>query len=414
MSAKIYKYIFEISIWFLIGGFLLKYFGGARMFAGDLPVLVASAVISVLFYKKRIVNILSISLLPIIYLLMASLPLPQLIVFLLVWAYCIFITVTNRFVVDRGEFVDTIKRVLVVLMIIVIITFTNFNQFSISIQAIFPYLILAIISGVFLLRHLRAGGEMEQIDVYEKQQFIELTIFLLVCVLLTLLKAPVHILEGFSLLYHQLLIPLMTALVSVIGMLLSILIYLGSLLLSVINKTNKPQEVKFFFGEMIKEEADKIGFDSVEAFDYLPILYFIGATALVVIVFLVFHWLMGNIYQQSLQGGIIETRESLADLSMKPSRNRKKRPGNTREAVRYYYGKYMELLLKKQVELKGNDTTSEINDKYINFIQHDLVDKTTASNDLTSIYQEARYQLSKEISEDEVAKAKELYHHIKK
>lgn len=414
MPTKIYKFIFDISICFLIGGFLLKYFWGAQMFTGDLPVLVASAVISVLFYKKRIVNILMISLLPIIYLLIVSLPLPELIVFLLIWVYCISVTVTNRYVMERGEFVDRIKQVMFVLMILVIITFTNFTKFGVSIQSIFPYLILAIISAVFLLRHLRVGGEMEQIGVYEKQQFIELSIFLIVCVLLTLLKVPVHILEGFSLIYHQLLIPLVTVLISIIGVLLSVLIYLGALLISVIPNTKKSQEVKTIFGDMVKEEADKIGFNSAQTFDYVPILYFFGAIALVVVVFLVFRRLMGSIYQQDAPGGIIETRESLTDISAKPSRNRRKRPKNTRDAARYYYGNYMLLLLKKQVELKVNDTTTEINSKYTNFISHDSSDKSKASTDLTSIYQEARYQLSKEISEEEAAKVKELYNHIKK
>jgi len=122
---------------------------------------------------------------------------------------------------------------------------------------------------------------------------------------------------------------------------------------------------------------------------------------------------MGNVYSSNIPAGIVETRESIADLTGKKEKIRRRSPKNPREAVRYYYEKYMIWLQTKQVPLKANNTTEEINDKYKQFIISNLEEKTKAANDFGRIYQKARYQMTSDITEEEAAMTKSLYQSIK-
>lgn len=410
MLSKIYKLVFDISICFIIGGFLLKFFGNIPMSAGNYLALILAGIVAVFFYKIIIVKYLTMTVLPILYLVMVPQALPAGIVFLLIWVYFAYVMIANRFENSRGVFLDKIKRILVLSLVLIIPLITDFSRFSAAIAVISPYLVGAVVSAVFLLRHMRVGNEMEQMRIYERQQFIELAIFLVICVFLTLLKAPMHIWEGVSLLYHHVLAPVVIFLISIIGMLVYGILYLGAFLVDAMQGTSNSQEIKILIGEIISENSNNA---EVKTFQALPILYTIGAVAAIVILFLFFRWLMGNVYSSNIPAGIVETRESIADLTGKKEKIRRRSPKNPREAVRYYYEKYMIWLQTKQVPLKANNTTEEINDKYKQFIISNLEEKTKAANDFGRIYQKARYQMTSDITEEEAAMTKSLYQSIK-
>lgn len=411
--SKMYKLIFDISICFLIGGFLLKYFFEVQIFPGDFPVLILSLLVIALFYKKRVIQTLLFILIPFIYLVIVSLPKAELIIFLLIWVYSAFIYITNRYVVERGELTERIRRGAVSFIILIILIIPDVSKFVMSIQAVAAYLVIALISAVFLMRHLRVENKMEQMGIYEKQQFTELIFFLFICVILTLLKVPQHIMDGFGLLYHYLLIPILSFLISVAGMLLYGILYLVTFVINVTPGNNKTQEIPILMGDILDQVNHNTELNTVRTFSVLPLLYLLGAAAGVVAVFFLFRWLMGNIYMRSIPNGIIETRESLSNVNNMKNAGKRKHPKNPREAVRYYYGRYMKWLQAKQVQLKASDTTSEIDHKYKQLIENDLDDRIKVSAALTDIYRHARYQTREEVSKEEAEKAKEFYNLLK-
>ncbi len=113
------------------------------------------------------------------------------------------------------------------------------DNFSFHVQTISPYLATSLISAIFLLRHLRATDQMEQIKHYLRQQVMELIIFLVICLLLTLARAPQNLVEGFNLMYQYLSRPVLTFLVGVGSMLVFGIIYLVAAFIGLIENNKE-------------------------------------------------------------------------------------------------------------------------------------------------------------------------------
>jgi hypothetical protein len=122
---------------------------------------------------------------------------------------------------------------------------------------------------------------------------------------------------------------------------------------------------------------------------------------------------MGEKLLQKLPAGILETRESLEDTNDKRTNFRKRRPKDSGAAVRYYYGKYLLWLQHKRIQLRPQDTTEEISNKYNRALIEDDKAKKEVSRQLTRLYRRSRYQISEQITSEEAEKAKELYQIIK-
>ena len=142
-------------------------------------------------------------------------------------------------------------------------------------------------------------------------------------------------------------------------------------------------------------------------------LYSIGTIVGLVILFYFFRWLMGERLRHRLPEGIQETREAIEDAKDKRTNFKKRRPKDPRAAVRYYYGKHLLWLQHKRVQLRPQDTTEEIRDRYHRVLIEEHKEKGEASLQLKHLYRKSRYQLAKQITSEEAEKAKQLYQEIK-
>ena len=302
---------------------------------------------------------------------------------------------------------------------------TAFHKFGTAVQTASPYLIAALVSAVFLLRYLRADNQMGQMKRYRRQQFLELLAFIVISLLLTLARAPQNLVEGLKQMYQHLLVPILSFLVGIIGMLIGGVIYLILAAGSVVTKNSKVEEAKIKLGETMQQSIEITDAKAAGAEWVLPLIYSIGAIVGMVLLFFFFRWLMGEKMKQKMPVGILETREYLAEVKDKEAAFSKRRPKDSRAAVRYYYGKCLLWMQHKRVQLKPQDTTEEINNKYYNSGQvnghtianclqaNDFQAKIGPSAELKQLYRKARYQTTVEITKEEAEKAKQLYQRIK-
>ncbi len=414
MLAKLYKLIFDTSICYTIGVFLLNFVGDISISIGGFLILLLTAMVSVALGQKKKWRTPVMIILPIGALIFLRPSVPELILFLLVWAYDIFVTVTERFIISRGKFVDMLKRFAFLFLLPAIFMFIDLRNFNSYVQAIGPYLTASLISAVFLLRYLRAVNQMEQMKHYLRQQFMEFMIFLVLCLLLTFARAPQNLVAGLKLMYQYLLGPIIQFFAKAISMLLLGVIYLISAIIGFLTNKKELHSIDLTGGGAADQA---FGLDDTAGFSLewiIPFLYSIAIIAGLVVLFFFFRWLMGERIRQKLPAGILETRESIEDVKDQRAKFSRKRPKDSRAAVRYYYGKYLLWLKHRKVELRLQDTTEEISDKYNRaLVEADMV-KREASQQLKRLYRKSRYQITEQITSEEVVKAKQLYQTIKK
>ncbi|MFV0341519.1 MAG: hypothetical protein ACK5JH_01315, partial [Anaerocolumna sp.] len=87
MLSKLYKLIFDLSISFLLGGFLVMFFLEQQTFIGDYLILAVTVILVSYFVKKRKVQYVILIALPLIYLFVVKLSLPGILNFLCIWIY---------------------------------------------------------------------------------------------------------------------------------------------------------------------------------------------------------------------------------------------------------------------------------------------------------------------------------------
>jgi hypothetical protein len=412
MQAKLYKLIFDISICCTFGAFFLKAASGITLHGSSFLILLILALISVLLDKRRKLKIFAIILLPIIFLAFFLPAVPELVVFLLIWAYFFYVTIKERFVIRREDFLDMIKRFLCLCLFLVILVLAVYRNFGTSMQAACPYLVTAMVSAVFLLRQLRAENQMEQMKEYKWQQFMELLVFLIISLLLTLIRVPQNLMEGLKLMYQYLLGPILAFIGSIIGVLVGGIFYLGTAILAFFTNNQQIREINSENGKTEKQIIIIPDAKSMGAW-VMPLIYSAGAILGLVLLFFFFRWLMGEKMKQKVPTGILETKEYLDDTKVHKAVFRKRRPKDPRETIRYYYGKCLLWLKHKHVELRPQDTTEEINNKYYNLQTDNYRTKKEASAQFMQIYRKARYGIEEQITKEEAEKAKQLYQEIK-
>ena len=202
MLDKLYKLMFDLCICYTIGAFLLRYVAGRTGDGKAFLFLMLGVVGSALLSRYRRGGILATVLIPALYPALWMPSVPELVIFLLVLGYLVFEVVTQHFIIGRDGFAERLKRLLYLSPLIVFPMIISFQEFSQAFGAAAPYLIGALISAVFLLRHLRAVDQMEQRREYQWQQMTELSVFLAVCLILTLVRAPQNLMFGLKQIYH--------------------------------------------------------------------------------------------------------------------------------------------------------------------------------------------------------------------
>ncbi|MDF2474450.1 MAG: hypothetical protein K0R21_2232 [Anaerocolumna sp.] len=413
MLAKLYKLYFDISVCYTIGAFLLKSIGGISIDFKGYFILLITALVSILLRQKRKPKFFATILMPMVSLVFLLPAIPELVVFLLTWVYYSYVTITEHLVISRGEFIDMLRRFLYLCIFLVFVILAGFKDFSAALEVAGPYLIGALLSAVFLLRHLRAVNQMEQMKRYSRQQFMELLAFFIICIFFTLAKTPQYLVEGLKQIYQHLLVPIISFFASIIGMLFYGIIYLIIAALKFFTNSKEINEINLNSDDIVSNYID-VTHAKGAALDWVvPFIYSIGTITGMVVLFLFFRWLMGEKLTQNIPTGILETRENLANVKDKKSAIRKNHPKDSRATVRYYYWNCLVWLQHKRVQLKSQDTTEEINNKCNILHANDSDVKREAAEQLKLIYRKARYQMSEQITKEDAEKAKRLYQTIK-
>ncbi len=414
MLDKLYKLMFDLCICYTIGAFLLRYVAGRTGDGKAFLFLMLGVVGSALLSRYRRGGILATVLIPALYPALWMPSVPELVIFLLVLGYLVFEVVTQHFIIGRDGFAERLKRLLYLSPLIVFPMIISFQEFSQAFGAAAPYLIGALISAVFLLRHLRAVDQVEHRREYQWQQMTELSVFLAVCLILTLVRAPQNLMFGLKQIYHYILGPLLSFLASAIIMLVYWIIRL--IVAAVGMLTGNPELIERG-QELVNPPGDLFRITGSDVSDtgwWAPLLYSVGFILGLMLLFLFFRWLLGERMNRSIPPGVMEIREYLSTKKDGPSGLRRKAPQNPQAAVRYYYEKYLRLLKRKKIELNSQDTTKEILEKHIALQGDENTPKQASAAELRDIYREARYRMEKETTPEEAKKARKRYREIKR
>lgn len=411
MLEKLYKLLFDVSLCYAIGAFLLSYLLGITIYGGGFLFLAGSILLAVVIKEKHRWGLLSMIITPFPYLFTLSPTVWDSIVYVLIWVYLIFVLRSERYMVSRDNFVERLKQVLFCSLLLMLPMAISFKRFIPAMQISSLYLIGASISAVFLLRHLRALNQIEQRKEYQWQQFIEFSAFLVICLILTLIKAPQNLLFGLNQIYSNLVVPAITYLATLIVMLIyGIFNLLIGLIEFITNK--KIEKLELNYDAFIQQPELISESDTKDVSWLIPFLYCVGAILGFVLLLKLYRWLMGEKFQRNIPSGIQETREYVADVKSKKSSKRKMRPRNPRSTVRYYYVKYLLMLSRSKVVLNPQDTTEKIQEKHLEWQKTRGKTDIIAAKDLKQLYRKARYGMEEEISKEEAEGAKKLYKEI--
>lgn len=413
MLSRLYKLFFDLGICYTLGAFLVCYFAGDSLQFEGFICLLATAVIGIVLRKKKKLWIVTTICVPIVGLFLLRSELIPLAVYVLSWGYIAFLIITDRFVTSRGEFLDQVRKLLYFALVLPILMLTEFHIVLQSIVAAVPYLITAMVSFGFMLRHLRSDHGMESQKGYHRQQIWEMILFITICVLLTVVRAPQNLLTGLSLLYINVIQPVISFLARLISLIFGGMIYL---IISIVSLFTENRELALRKAEVedgLFVSLD-LSVDTVSSKEWIvPLLYSLAAILGLIVVFLFFRWLMGEKYKQRLPEGISEIRETVVDSGDRQGKINGKYSKEPRERIRYYYNKYLIYLRSRKVTILSVDTTSDVEQKYLESSSQPSMRQMEASMRMKNLYRKARYQNREEITKEEAEQAKKIYDILK-
>ncbi len=409
MLSRLYKLIFDMGVCCSLGAFLLYFFGGVTLDAGGFLILLAAAALTLIMKEKSKRSILFVIILPVLGGLILRLTWIELLVYLPVWGYLVYLLIEDRLVVTRGEFLDQVRRILIFCLCIPLFMLVELSTFGQALRATLPYLVVTIVSTVFMLRHLRTLQRRGGQKGYYSQQIWEMIIFLAVCVMLTIARAPQNLLVGIQLVYQILILPVLTLIGFIIGGIISLII-------SMLSMEGCSRETSLRGDDWIDRLIDIPDIEEVTVSSnawIIPLLYSLGVMLGLIVLFFFFRWLIGDKGKHKLPVGVSEIRETLEGTNERKNNRRWRYSKEPAERIRYYYLKYLLHLRAIKISILSGDTTREVDHKYLDTLVDPSCEQREASIKLKRLYRKARYQKQEEIKVEEAEQAKKLYHTIK-
>ena len=409
MYAKLYKLIFDLSVCYTLGAFLIQGIAGGTVSGWGYLILLVFAGSSILLSKKRRLSLGILLVLPLVSFVFLKPVIPELIPFLITWAYSSYAVLKNRMTISRGGFLDLMKNIILIFLLLTGIMAAVVQHVTVALQTACPYFILVVVSAVCLLRHLRIDDQAEKIKDYQRQQFIELFTFLVISFLLTLLRAPQMLLLGGRLLYTHLIGPVVAFLASLIGILISGIIYLVLAFYEFLTHSSGRRELAAHNERIVqplKLPSDVIATDIQWI---LPLFYGVGIVICLFLIFMFFRKLLGDKLKQQIPEDMTETREMLADVFDKRAVRHRGHPADAREMVRYYYWRTILWLQHKKVDIKSQDTTQDIYLKHNQLPTQDNAERREQTVQLMHLYRKARYRSQEPVLKEDAQQAKRIY-----
>ncbi|MDF2908222.1 MAG: hypothetical protein K0R34_3543, partial [Herbinix sp.] len=362
MLSRLYKLIIDLGVCCSLGAFLLYYFGKVTLHEGGFLILLAAATLTLMMREKSKQSILFVIVLPVLGGLILRISGPQLLVYLPVWGYIVYLLVSDRLVVTRGDFLDRVRRILILSLILPLFMLVELSIFGEAFRAALPYLVVTIVSIVFMLRHLRTLQRREGQKGYYSQQLWEMIIFLAVCVMLTIARVPQNLLVGIRVLYQNLILPVLSLLGFILGTIISLIISLLSIEGCSRGRETSPRDDDLYGRLKDIPELTKVTVPS--SVWLLPLLYSLGVILALIVLFFFIRWLIGDKGKYKIPLGVSEIRETLEEPNERKNNLMWRLSKEPAERIRYYYLKYLLYLHSIKISILSGDTTREVDQKY--------------------------------------------------
>ena len=404
------KILFDLSFYYTLSGFYLYLFSGTYPSIWGVPVLMLSALVYMAIAnrkpningpsKRKILRpgILLCCALPGL-LLVFSPAILQIIQYLPAWAFFGY-TIWNGLVnTDRKMFEDhfgfTGKLYLLLLFGILAI---NTKRLGAALTGAIPYLIIYLLTGVCLMRILREDGKLT------KGRNVAILLALLFgSIALAGLQTPQLILNIVGFLYRNVIAWVIVGVVVAVGTIVYGIISIFAKLFSFLNIGNSGvnMDPAGFAQDILGEDVEIIA-------GQFPAWLRIAAAMLLVlavayVIFLIMRKLLGKKSDEKKRDFYTEEHENLQRRE-RSMRNGLLRPKDPRQAVRWYYRKYLkEGASKRKQKPIPADTSMDILQKYSPFFPEN------EAEELRELYIIARYRQSLDIPRTAADTARDLW-----
>ena len=399
--VAVFKLIFDISIYYALSGFYLQLLFDAPPSAVSMLLLCAAVILHRLFLQKMPRKWSHAAFVIPLGLFAFSPGYIGWLHLLPVWGYAIFSMVTDRSVSDYKIFREQVrKRFLLLLILIPGLLFADGSWDALS--GIGLSLILLALSGIACLRCLRERNEnMRQLTI--------MLVITLACAVLTMLGVPQWLMG----LLNKYVIQLVLRGIKLLLMLIAYCIFALFEWLVSINGT--PQGTSG--SQSMMSVAEIMGVEEGMAISadgrilWLEIAgYIVAAVAILFLLFLLVRKIIRSgkhLFQSAKQKGWEE--EHLRLESDEPRKRLPRiRPKDPRKAVRYYYGRYMQLCRKRGIKIHKSWTCRELG------AASSPVFPVQELSELETFYEAARYNTTEEVQLQHVKQMSAIWKKLKK
>jgi hypothetical protein len=394
------KLICDLSLWFCTAGFILSFFGASGSAFGAVGIMVLSCALCGALQEKKP----ALRLLPLILLAFCGFWLRSAADALLLIPpcfFCVWLCVRENFSPDYSECSGYFKKAAVALLLFALLTSIAGGAARLETYTL-PYLISFLFCGVLMLRLLRHDEQKRR----EWRLWIVVLASLAVCCFLALLLSSEPLLsaagKGLGALYGKVVSPVLLGFAYLIA-------FLGWFFWQVIHLNNFGGGMPFSKEPMreMNQDFSVSGAVGGEGSDMVVKI----VMALVVIVFIalafaIFRMLAranGRLRQST---GVKESRHRTADEKGSLSVRSILAPRSPREAVRWYYRKFLLRAKAGGLVIKPHDTSESIGRNAESLYDPGLL------SELRKLYIVARYS-SEAVTKENARQARSIYVKLK-
>lgn len=392
-----YKLMFDLAFYYTLTGFYLSIFTGAEPSASAFVLLCCGVLLNCLIRQNRAVR--ASLLLP----LLALIRWPGLwtaIHLLPVWIYTAYCLRTQRTQVTYEDFYHRFGFSGGLLLSFVLAFLLSKNAPR-AFVAVIPYLIMMLAVGVCLLRLLRentaSGGK----------QALIMVVFIAGCGLLTVGRAPQMLMGAVGFVYEHVIAVALLGAILLFGLVLygafAGIAWLASLLGA------QGQQLQLD----LRSVAEQVGLeaeitDRTGDIAWLRILgYILLAVLITAVLVLIFRRLLGGSNRTASQNPWSEQKTRLGGSAVLGTRSLI-RPRDSRLAVRYYYGRFLQEADRRGMEAGPGSTAEEIVCKARMYFPG------ADPEDLAAVYAPARYCRTLPVTQADASRAQSAWRRLKK
>ena len=324
----------------------------------------------------------------------------QIIHFIPAWAFYCFSIWSDRVYTDRSEF-ETRFGFTAKLLIIMILGFVVTRRLAEAVTGAIPYFIAYLLSGVCLMRILRDDGK-----VSSARNVAVMLILLVGSIGLTIAQAPKLVLSVIRFIYQNVIVRILMGIVYLFGAIVYGIVKFFSWLFSLFGAESAGYELEIeaAIDSLTGEEAEFIERVTPRWLEIAGMVLL--AVAVAFVVFLIMRRLIGSRTKEGGARPYTEERELLKKRDIRLLGGLL-RPSDPRQAVRWYYRKYLKEGVSKGAVFAKTDTSLSVLQKYSPFFAE------SGSGELRELYIKARYQNGRDMVKSDADSASRIWRELK-